>query len=81
MPVAVATGRALQRMRLDAHLDPPLSDRHILMGGVRLTDPLEQQLLDQSLIEQLSVDDLRNMTSRMESDLIECRAKQIISAM
>src|SRR5205814_1584861 len=26
MPVAVATGRALQGMRLDAHLDPPLSD-------------------------------------------------------
>ena len=23
MPVAVATGRALKRMRLDAHLDPP----------------------------------------------------------
>src|SRR5215813_9042676 len=61
MPVAVATGRALQRMRLDAHLDPPLSDRHIVMGGVRLTDPLEQSLLDQSFIEQLSVDDLRNM--------------------
>ena len=36
MPVAVATGRALQRMRLDAHLDPPLADRHIVMGGVRL---------------------------------------------
>src|SRR4030095_1893089 len=34
MPVAVATGRALQRMRLDAHLDPPLSDRHVVMGGV-----------------------------------------------
>jgi arginase len=62
MPVAVATGRTLQRMRLDAKLDPPLSDRHIVMGGVRLTDPLEQSLLDQSSIEQLSVDDLRNMT-------------------
>ena len=62
MPVAVATGRALQRMRLDARLDPPLSDRHVVMGGVRLTDPLEQQLLDQSQIEQLSVDDLRKMT-------------------
>ena len=36
MPVAVATGRALQVMRLDAKLDPPLSDRHIVMGGVRL---------------------------------------------
>ena len=62
MPVAVATGRALWRLRLDAHLDPPLADRYIVMGGVRLIDPLEQQLLDQSQIEELSVDDLRNMT-------------------
>jgi arginase len=69
MPVAVATGRALQRLRLDAHLDPPLSDRLVVMGGVRLTDPLEQQLLDQSLIEQLSVDDLRNMTPAVFAQL------------
>lgn len=62
MPVAVATGRTLQRMRVDAGLDPPLSDRHIVMGGVRLTDPLEQQILDDSFIEQLRVEDLRNMT-------------------
>jgi arginase len=69
MPVAVATGRALQVMRLDAHLDPPLADRHIVMGGVRLTDPLEQHLLDQSSIEQLSVDDLRNMTPAVFAQL------------
>jgi len=69
MPVAVATGRALQRMRLDAKLDPPLSDRHVVMGGVRLTDPLEQHLLDGSLIEQLSVDDLRNMTPEVWAQL------------
>jgi len=69
MPVAVATGRALQRLRLDARLDPPLSDRNIVMGGVRLTDPLEQHLLDQSLIEQLSVDDLRNMTPAVFAQL------------
>jgi arginase len=62
MPVAVATGRALQGMRLDARLDPPLADRYVVMGGVRLSDPLEQHLLDNSMIEQLSVDDLRNMT-------------------
>jgi arginase len=62
MPVAVATGRALQVMRLDARLDPPLADRHVVMGGVRLTDPLEQNLLDNSMIEQLTVDDLRNIT-------------------
>jgi arginase len=69
MPVAVATGRALQRLRLDARLDPPLSDRNIVMGGVRLTDPLEQNLLDQSFIEQLSVDDLRNMTPAVFAQL------------
>lgn len=62
MPVAVATGRALQNMRLDARLDPPLADRHVVMAGVRLADPLEQSLLDASMIEQISVDDLRNMT-------------------
>jgi arginase len=69
MPVAVATGRALQRLRLDAHLNPPLQDRYIVMGGVRLTDPLEQQLLDRSFIQQLSVDDLRNMTPAVFAQL------------
>ena len=69
MPVAVATGRALQVMRRDATLEPPMSDRHIVMGGVRLTDPLEQRLLDDSQIEQLSVDDLRNITPAVWTQL------------
>ena len=69
MPVAVATGRALQVLRLDAHLDPPLPDTHVVMGGVRLVDPLEQQLLDNSRIEQISVDDLRNGTSAVFAQL------------
>lgn len=69
MPLAVATGRALQGMRLDAHLDPPLNDRFVVMGGVRLTDPLEQNLLNKSKIEQVSVDDLRNMTPAVFAQL------------
>jgi arginase len=69
MPVAVATGRALQVMRLDAKLDPPMSDRHVVMGGVRLTDPLEQHLLDSSQIEQLTVDDLRHQTPAVWAQL------------
>jgi arginase len=69
MPVALATGRALQIMRLDAKLDPPLSDRHVVMGGVRLTDPLEQHLLDGSMIEQLTVDDLRQQTPAVWAQL------------
>ena len=59
MPVAVATGRALHGIRRDAGLEPPLADQYVVMGGVRLTDPLEQHLLDTSGIEQVSVDDLR----------------------
>jgi arginase len=69
MPVAVATGRALQGMRLDAKLDPPLADQHVVMAGVRLTDPLEQRLLDDSRIEQLSVEDLRQMTPAVFAQL------------
>ncbi len=49
MPVALATGRALKVMRLDAKLDPPLADEHVVMAGVRLTDPLEQDLLNADL--------------------------------
>jgi arginase len=69
MPVAVATGRCLPRMRLDAGLEPPLADKHVVMGGVRLTDPLEQGMLDASLIEQLSVDDIRTMSPAITREL------------
>jgi arginase len=69
MPVAVATGRALHRMRLDAKLDPPLTDRQVVMAGVRLTDPLEQHLLDESAIEQLTVEDLRTRSARVFEQL------------
>jgi arginase len=69
MPVAVATGRALKVMRLDAKLDPPMADEHVVMAGVRLTDPLEQELLDASKIEQVTVDDLRNATPAVFAQL------------
>lgn len=69
MPVAVATGRALHGIRLDARLNPPLSDQHVVMGGVRLNDPLEQYIIDNSRIEQLSVDDLRNATPAVFAQL------------
>jgi len=39
------------------------------MGGVRLTDPLEQHLLDQSLIEQVRVDDLRQRSPAVFAQL------------
>ena len=69
MPVAIATGRALKNLRLDATLDPPLRDEDVVMGAVRLTDPLEQDLLDHSKIQQLSVADIRGMTPAVWSQL------------
>jgi arginase len=69
MPVAVATGRALQRMRIDAKLVPPMADEQVVMGGVRLTDPLEQELLDSSRIQQVSVDDLRKRSAAVFAQL------------
>ena len=69
MPVAVATGRALKVMRHDAGLDPPLEDRHVVMAGVRLTDPLEQELLGASGIGQLTVEDLRQGSAAVFAQL------------
>ena len=69
MPVAVATGRCLTGMRLDAGLDPPLPDEHVVMAGVRLTDPLEQELLDKSKIQELSVKDLQTLSPAVTSQL------------
>jgi hypothetical protein len=39
------------------------------MAGVRLTDPLEQSLPNESFIEQLSVDDLRKQTPAVFAQL------------
>ena len=69
MPVAVATGRALQRHAARRAARSAARRSHVVMGGVRLTDPLEQQLLDESAIEQLTVDDLRHATPAVFAQL------------
>ncbi|MGQ0642671.1 MAG: arginase family protein [Gemmatimonadaceae bacterium] len=53
----------------NAKLDPPLADEHVVMAGVRLTDPLEQELLNGSKIEQVTVDDLRKATPAVFAQL------------
>lgn len=69
MPVAISAGLCLQRMRLKAGLDPALPEQHIVLAGVRDTDPLEQDLLDRSRIERLSVDDLRRRSERLHEQM------------
>ena len=59
MPVAIAAGMCLTRHRLTTGLDPPLPTRYIVMAGLRDVDPLEQELLDRSDCQMLTVDDIR----------------------
>lgn len=54
MPVAVAAGKCLHRLRKQAGLAPPISTRNIIMMGVRDVDPLEQELILKSSITTLS---------------------------
>lgn len=60
MPVAVSAGMALANLRRESGLDPALPPRYIVMGAVRDTDPLEQELIDRARVEQLSTQDLRD---------------------
>ena len=75
MPVAIATGRALRNLRLDATLDPALRDEDVVMGAVRVFDPLERDLLVHSKIQQLSVDDIRKMTPAVWAQLDRLNAR------
>ncbi len=59
MPVAIASGLCLDRLRKQAGLDPPIDPRDVVMVGVRANDPLEQELIDQSGIEMVPVDDVK----------------------
>jgi arginase len=69
MPVAISAGLCLSRMRLKSGLDPALPERHIVLAAVRDTDPLEQDLLDRSAIEQLSVEDIRTRSANVDRQL------------
>jgi arginase len=65
MPVAVSAGLCLTRLRLKSGLEPALPTRYIVMAGVRDTDPLEQELIDRSDIEMISLDDIRNLSDNI----------------
>ncbi len=69
MPVALSAGLCLTQVRLKAGLDPALPQRHIVQAGVRDTDPLEQDLLDRSEIQQLSVADIRQRSEKLHQQM------------
>ena len=66
MPVSVAAGQSLGRMRLTAGLDPPIPTRNIVMMGLRDVDPLEQVLIDESHITTVSAADMVGRTDAMK---------------
>ncbi|MGW8268009.1 MAG: arginase family protein, partial [Longimicrobiales bacterium] len=59
MPVAVSAGLALQRLRVESHLDPPISPENILMVAVRDTDPEEGELILAHRIARISTREVR----------------------
>ncbi len=69
MPVAVSAGMCLRNLRLESGLDPALPTRYIVMGGVRDTDPLEQELIDRSEIEMISVEDIRQRSQNIHDQM------------
>ncbi len=69
MPVAIAAGQCLTRVRLKAGLEPALPTRHIVEMCVRDTDPLEQELLDRSEIQQLTLEDVRTRSANLHREM------------
>jgi arginase len=69
MPVAVSAGLCLTRLRLKSGLDPALPERHIVLAGARDLDPLEQDLLDRSAVERLSVEDIKTRSAGIERQM------------
>lgn len=69
MPVAISAGLCLSRLRLKSGLDPALPESHIVLGGVRDTDPLEQDTIDRSQVELLSVDDIKTRSANIDRQM------------
>jgi arginase len=66
MPVAVSAGLCLTRFRLKSGLEPALPTKYIVMAGTRDTDPLEQELIDSSNIEMISVVDIKTISENID---------------
>ncbi len=69
MPVAIAAGDALRRMRRQARLDEPLSKSRLVMVGVRDLDPLERERVERDRIPQLSTEDVRTVSASLHREM------------
>jgi len=69
MPVAVAAGLCLERLRLKCGMELPIPTEHVTMVGVRDVDPLEQEIIEGSDIRHISVDDIRHLKPVIKTEM------------
>ena len=69
MNVAVAAGLSNATLRMQAGLDPPVSTKFIMLAGIRDTNPYEQFNIDNSFIEMISVQDLKNNFDKIRQQM------------
>ena len=69
MPVAVSCGLCLHRLRRQSGLEIPLPTRYVVLAGVRDTDPLEQEIIDNSDIENITVEDIRRLSPNVKAQM------------
>lgn len=67
MPVAIATGLCLGRLRRRSGLDPPISADGVVMVCVRANDPLEQELIKELGIETVPVADVKGACHQLRA--------------
>lgn len=71
MPVAVAAGKCLHRLRKQAGLDPPIPTQNIIMMGLRDVDPLEQKLINESSITTFSTKEIFKGSKMIKESLFQ----------
>ena len=69
MPVAVAAGKALHRLRKQNKITVPLQSPDIIMAGMRDLDPLEREMLEEDGLEIIREEDLISCSPRMHQCL------------
>jgi arginase len=69
MPVAISAGLCLRNLRVTSGLDPALPIPYLVLGAVRDTDPLEQELLDRSEVAMISTDDIRKRSEKIHAQM------------
>jgi arginase len=69
MPVAVGCGLCLHRLRRQSGLEVPLPTRYVVLAGLRDTDPLEQEIIDSSDIEHITVEDIRRLSPNVKAQM------------